>query len=137
MGPAVELIVVILLPTALGFGILGAVRALRWAARERSHPPAVEPIDRLGARLRRLRAELEDLETRSDVPHKGLRLRALRAAYVDTLTMACERLGISPPTGAHGTSSRGPGGRVPQADIYRVEAALRMSGLDVRETAPR
>jgi len=39
-----------------------------------------EPIERLGARMRRLRAELETLETRSDVQAKGVRLRALRGA---------------------------------------------------------
>jgi hypothetical protein len=48
----------------------------------------VEPIERLGANLRRLRAELEATETRSDVPAKALRLRALRGAYLGTLTAA-------------------------------------------------
>jgi len=66
------------------------------------------------------------METRSDLPAKNLRLRAIRAAYLDTLTSACQRLGVTPPPR---------GGRVRQADIYRVEAALRQRGLDVRETA--
>jgi len=131
------LIAAILFPTALGFGTLGAIRALRWAARRRSRPPALEPIERLGASLRRLRAELEDLETRPDVPHKGLRLRALRAAYIDTLATACARLEVSPPSEAGGAPARGPGGRVPLTEIYRVEAALRQRGLDVREAASR
>jgi hypothetical protein len=135
--PVVELIAVFLLPTALGFGALGAIRACRWAAQRRTRPTVAEPIGRLAARLRRLRAELEDLETRQDVPHKGLRLRALRAAYVDTLTAACGRLAVSPPTGARGAPPREPGSRVPLAEIYRVEAALRQRGLDVRETASR
>ena len=135
MGLAVEFIAVVLLPTALGFGALGAVRVLRWAGQRRSYPVVVEPIERLAARLRRLRAQVEDLETRPDVPHKGLRLRALRAAYVDTLVTACERLEVSPPVGSHGAAPRGPADRVLLAEIYRVEAALRQRGLDVRETA--
>ena len=57
------------LPSAHPLGIAAAAR----------HPAVVEPIERLGASLRRLRAQLEDLETRPDVLHKGLRLRALRA----------------------------------------------------------
>jgi hypothetical protein len=137
VGRDFEWVAVILLPTALGFGTLGAIRVLRWAARWRSRPPAVEPIERLGASLRRLRAELEDLETRPGVPHKGLRLRALRAAYLDALATACTRLEVSPPIAAPGTRPRGVGGPVPLAEIYRVEAALRQRGLDVREVAAR
>jgi hypothetical protein len=137
VGRAAELIVVILSPTALGFGTLGALRALRWVAQRRSRPPVVEPIERLGASLRRLRAELEDLETRQGVPYKGLRLRALRAAYLDALATACGRLEISSPHDPPGGTPRRPGGRVPLAEIYRMEAALRQRGLDVRETASR
>jgi hypothetical protein len=132
---AAEWIAAILLPTALGYGSLGAIRVLRWAGQGRARPAAAEPIERLGGSLRRLRAELEDLETRPGVPHKGLRLRALRAAYIDALGAACARLEISPPNGTPGASARGPGGRVPLAEIYRVEAALRQRGLDVREAA--
>ena len=135
MGLAAEFIAVVLLPTALGFGAIGAVRVLRWAGERRSRPLVVEPIERLAARLRRLRAQVEDLETRPDVPHKGLRLRALRAAYADSLITACERLEVSPPVGSQGAAPRGPTDRVPLAEIYRVEAALRERGLDVRETA--
>jgi hypothetical protein len=135
VGLAVEYIAVVLFPTALGFGAIGAVRVLRWAGQRRSRPVVVEPIERLAARLRRLRAQVEDLETRPDVPHKGLRLRALRAAYVDCLITACERLEVSPPVGSQGAAPPGPADRVPQAEIYRVEAALRQRGLDVRETA--
>jgi hypothetical protein len=137
VAPAAELIAAILLPTALGFGTLGAIRVLRWAAQRRARPVPVEPIERLGARLRRLRAELENLETRQDVPHKGLRLRAVRAAYVDTLVTACGRLHVSPPGGLPGRPPGGPGSQVAQAEIYRAEAALRERGLDVRETASR
>ena len=89
-----------------------------------------EPIERLTATLRRLRAELESLETRTGVPNKHLRLRALRAAYMDVLGTACQRLGVTPP---RGTSAQ----RFDQADVYRVEAELRQRGIDVREPATR
>jgi hypothetical protein len=134
MRPAIEMIGVILLPTAVGYGVLGLIRAGRWAAerrtvkRARAHPVATEPIERLAARMRKLRAELEAMETRSDVPAKGIRLRALRGAYLDLLRVACERLEAAPPP---------PGDVIPQAEIYRAEAALRQRGLDVRETAKR
>ena len=126
MNTATELILAFLLPTMAGFALLGGVRALRWAEERRCRPPAPEPIERLSANLRRLRAELEATETRSDVPAKALRLRALRGAYLDTLAVACQRLEVSPPPR---------GDRVPQAEIYRAEAALRQRGLDVREDA--
>ena len=126
MTTAVGLIVAFLLPTAAGFTLMGGVRALRWAGERRCRPSAAEPIERLSANLRRLRAELEATETRSDLPAKALRLRALRSAYLDTLAAACQRLEVSPPP---------PGDRLPQAEIYRAEAALRQRGLDVRETA--
>jgi hypothetical protein len=122
----IELIAVILLPTALGFALLGSVRVVRWVAERRARAPALEPIDCLGANLRRLRAELESTETRTDLPVKNVRVRAVRAAYLDTLATACQRLEITPLPRD---------GRVRQADIYRVEAALRQRGLDVRETA--
>jgi hypothetical protein len=72
------------------------------------------------------------METRSDQPAKNLRVRALRAAYVDKLLDACQRLDVSPPAGvgAHPESVR-------QSDIYRMEAALLERGLDVREPAAR
>jgi hypothetical protein len=123
----IELIAVILLPTALGVALLGSVRMVRWAAerRARARAPALEPIERIGANLRRLRAQLEATETRADLPAKNVRVRAVRGAYLDTLASACQRLGVPPPPR---------GERVRQADIYRVEAALRQRGLDVRET---
>jgi hypothetical protein len=132
--PAIELIIVILLPTALGYGVLGSIRGCRWlaerrlAASARAHPVTAEPLERLGARMRRLRAELEAMETRTDVTAKGMRLRAIRGAYLDLLRVACERLNVAPLP---------PGDLVSQADIYRAEAALRQHGLDVRETASR
>jgi hypothetical protein len=134
MSPVIELIGVVLLPTAVGFALINSVRLARWAARLRpverriTHPVPAEPIERLAARLCRLHAELENTENRSDVPAKGIRLRALRGAYLDLLRAACQRLEVSPPP---------PGDHVPQAEIYRVEAGLRERGLDVRAPATR
>jgi hypothetical protein len=134
MTPVIELIGIVLLPTAVGCAVIYGVRLARWVAGQRpverliTRPVPVEPIERLGARLRRLHAELEDLENRSDVPVKGIRLRAVRGAYLDLLRTACERLEVSPPP---------PGDHVPQAEIYRVEAGLRERGLDVRAAATR
>jgi hypothetical protein len=94
-------------------------------------PPEPEPIERLTSTLRRLRAQLEDMETRTGVPNKHVRVEALRGAYLDVLGAACRRLEVSPPAieGNPGSS------RANQAEIYRVEAALRQRGLDVREPA--
>jgi hypothetical protein len=131
--PVIELVIVVLLPTAAGYALIYGFRGVQWSSgrwythRHRLDPPA-EPIERLGASLRRLRAELDETETRSGVPAKNLRLKALRGAYVDALCTACERLEVSPPPG---------GDRAPLAEIYRVEAALRQRGLDVREKAAR
>jgi hypothetical protein len=73
------------------------------------------------------------METRTDLPAKRLRMRALRAAYVDALTDACRRLDVSPPSDAAGRRPE----EIRQSDIYRMEAALRQRGLDVREPAGR
>jgi hypothetical protein len=117
-----------MLPTAVGGAVIGAARLSRWIIERRraaaSGRVPAEPIERLGARLRRLRAQLESLETATGVPAKALRLQALRAAFCEELGSACARLGVSPLTG---------GGRAPRAEIYRAEAALRQRGLDVRE----
>jgi len=131
VSPYVELIGVILLPTAAGYALLGFFRGIRWAGERdwsRRGAPEPEPIDRLAANLRRLRVQLEDMETRTDLPGKHLRLQALRGAYADALGTACQRLEVSPPP---------PGDHVPQAEIYRVEAGLRERGLDVRAPAAR
>jgi hypothetical protein len=115
-----------LMPVA-GYALIGAWRAAHWigeARARRNAAPAV-PIERLTADLRRLRAELNDTETRDGLTAKHHRVQALRGAYIDTLTAACERLDVPPP----------PGDRAPLAEIYRVESALRQRGLDVRETA--
>jgi hypothetical protein len=130
VNPVVELALIVLIPTAAGYALIGGFRGLRWCAdrwydwRYRQAPPA-EPMELLLANLRRLRADLEATETRSGVTAKNLRVTALRGAYVDALTTACQRLDVPSPSGA----------RAPLAEIYRIEAALRQRGLDVREPA--
>jgi hypothetical protein len=128
--PALELVAVIIFPTAAAYAVIGGFRVFRWYSerRYRNSPVTTEPIERLGANLRRLRAELEAVENnKMGTPAKNLRLRALRAAYIDALCSACQRLEVSHPP-AVGAS---------QAEIYRVESALRERGLDVRQVAPR
>lgn len=61
-------------------------------------------------------------------PFKAARVRSLRAAYVDVLSAACDELEVSPPA-ARGNST------MLLIEIYRVEAALRERGLDVRREA--
>src|SRR5262249_35283365 len=119
------------LPTLAGFVLIYAWRGAGWLgqarARRRAKALPPEPIERLEADLRRLRAELEDTETRSGLTAKHHRVQALRGAYLDTLAAACRRLDIAPPQG---------GDRASQAEIYRVEAALRHGGVEVRVQAP-
>jgi hypothetical protein len=132
VSPPFQLLVAIALPIAAIYSLIGGGRLVTWISEQQTRAPAPVPIERVRANLVRLRAQLEAMETRTDLPAKNLRLRALRAAYVDALNDACQRLDVSPPAGsqAHPES-------VPQSDIYRVEAALRERGLDVRETAGR
>jgi hypothetical protein len=131
VNPVLAYVLLFAMPTAVGFALIGAWRAARWLAEARYRarfqalPP--EPIERLEADLRRLRAELEDTETRSGLTAKHHRVQAVRGAYLDALAAACRRLDISPPRG---------GDRASQAEIYRVEAALRQGGLEVRAQAP-
>jgi len=131
VNPVLAYVLLFALPTAVGFALIGAWRGARWLAEARYRarfqalPP--EPIERLEADLRRLRAELEDTETRSSLTAKHHRVQAVRGAYLDALAAACRRLDIGPPRG---------GDRASQAEIYRVEAALRQGGLEVRVQAP-
>jgi hypothetical protein len=118
------------LPTAAGFALVYAWRGAGWIgearARRKAKASPAKATDRLEADLRRLRTELEDTETRADLTAKHHRVQALRGAYLDALAAACRRLDVSPPPG---------GDRASLSEIYRVEAALRQRGLDVRETA--
>jgi len=130
VSPPFQLLTAIALPIAAVYSLIGGGRLVKWIVEQQTRAPAPVPIERVRADLVRLRAQLEAMETRTDLPAKNLRLRALRAAYVDALCAACQRLEVSPPDGAqaHPESVR-------QSDIYRMEAALRERGLDVRETA--
>jgi hypothetical protein len=132
VDPAVEFVTAILLPIGAIYGLIASFRVARWAGERRdSHNiTEPEPIERLAATLRRLRGELESLETRTGVPNKHVRVRALRGAYLDVLGTACQRLGVTPP---HGASAQ----RFDQADVYRVESELRQRGVDVREPTTR
>jgi hypothetical protein len=126
VGTTLELVVAILLPTALGCLALGAARAFRWVTgRRRGGSLPAEPIEQLGADLRRLHAQLEATENQPPTPGKAVRVRAIRAAYVDALCAACQRLEITAPAPGHE--------HVPLAEIYRLEADLRLRGLDVRQ----
>jgi hypothetical protein len=125
--PVVEWVITLTLMPAAGYALIGASRAARWLGAGRRVTPPPEPIGQLAADLRRLRADLEDTETRAGLIAKYHRVQALRGAYLDVLSAACQRLDVAPP----------PGDGAPLAEIYRVEAALRQRGLDVRETAAR
>ena len=127
MRPVVEWVITCTLLPAAGYAFVGACRAAQWLGEGRRVAPPPEPVDQLAADLRRLRADLEDTETRAGLTAKYHRVQALRGAYLDALSAACQRLDISPP----------PGDGAPLTEIYRVEAALRQRGLDVRETAAR
>jgi hypothetical protein len=130
VSPPFQLLTAIALPIAAVYSLIGGGRLVKWISEQQTRAPAPVPIERVRANLVRLRTQLEAMETRSDLPAKNLRLRALRAAYVDALCEACQRLDVSPPTSAQARPEN-----VPQSDIYRMEAALRERGLDVRETA--
>jgi hypothetical protein len=128
MATVAWVVLALLLPTAALYALIAVVRGGRGLAELRHKAPAPEPADLLQARLRRLRAQLEATEAAPGAIAKHHHVRAVRGAYLDTLREACARLEVSPPPG---------GDRARQADIYRVEAALRERGLDVREPAGR
>ena len=132
MSPPFEFAAAIVLPVAAVYGVIGAGRLLKWLSEGPSRPPAPVPIEQVRANLVRLRAQFDAMETRNDLPAKNLRLRAIRAAYVDALIDACQRLDVSPPAAARAHPET-----VRQSDIYQMEAALLERGLDVREPAAR
>jgi hypothetical protein len=135
MGSIALWVFAVFLPSLAMGAVLFALRAWRradeLARRHRADRAPAEPVERAEraeARLRRLRAELEELENQLGGPARHHRIVAVRGAYLDCLTSACQQFGVSPPAG---------GDRARQAEIYRVEAALRAHGLDVREPAVR
>ena len=100
MSPPFEFAAAIALPIAAVYALIGGGRLLKWLSEQQTRSQSPETIEQLRANLVRLRALLEDMETRTDQPAKNLRVRALRAAYVDRLVDACQRLDVSPPPGA-------------------------------------
>ena len=102
------------------------------AYRDRRRPPVslVVPIERVTADLRRLRVQLEARENRIGGGVNGMRMGAVRVAYVELLCVACRQLDIVPPRGHADWHT-------PLAEIYRVEAQLRDRGLDVRQDGYR
>lgn len=124
LGAVGLLALALLLPTAVGYAVLGLARALRWWGERRRPVPVEPPLHSVAADLRRLHDAVDRVELARDLPAKRLRLTAARAAYVDALVSACRRLDVEPPAVV--------GSTVPQVEIYRVEAALRRRGLDVR-----
>ena len=111
--------------------LVSAVAALvrrQWeqiAAHRRPVDVVPPPIEKVAADLRRLRAQLEARENRPGLTGKGMRMGAVRIAYVQVLALACQQLDVPPPRS-------GPHWHTPLAEIYRVEAQLRERGLDVR-----
>ncbi len=131
MGPVFAWVGTFMSLAVVGWAVLGGVRLCRKFAGIRSPRPVLgEPIEVLGANLCRLHSRLEAEENEMLLtPFKAARLRALRGAYVDVLSAACERLGVPPPVTPSDTAAS-------LAEIYRAEAALRECGLDVRRQIP-
>jgi len=127
VGRVIEVVLAIVLMPLAGYALIGMWRLARRISEARCRDAPPEPVERIEADLRRLRAELEDTETRAGLTAKHHRVRALRGAYLDALGAACRRLEVSPPAG---------GDHAPLAEIYRVEAELRRGGVDVRPGAP-
>jgi len=82
-------------------------------------------IERVTADLRRLRQQLEDRENQPGTTGKGMKMGAVRLAYVEVLDTACRQLDVRPPEHVGQLQT-------PLAEIYRVESELRHRGLDVR-----
>ena len=126
MGTLVILVVAVALPTLVGCAAITLVRVARAVgARRHAGTTTARPIEQVAADLRRLRAELESAENRPRTTAKGTRVRALRQAYADTLATACAQLGVMAPAVLRS-------GRASRTEVYRIEAALRERGLDVR-----
>jgi hypothetical protein len=122
---AALLVGAILMPTLLGGAVIGAARLWRrFEARDRGPVPMGPPIEHIAADVRRLRDERGQMVSRGPGPGRGVRSRALNAAYVDALTAACRALGTRPPE----TNGSGPTAMV---EIRRVESELRIRGLDI------
>jgi hypothetical protein len=130
---AAGIVLILLTPTLAGVALLLAIGL--WAdavpkMRVRRKPPvaSIPPLERVAANLRRLRRDVIRLENSPEpTPGRSSRLASLRSAYCDSLVIACRALEV--PVDRADLSRR------PDAEIYRVEAALRERGLDVAPTA--
>jgi hypothetical protein len=128
-----EVVLILLIPTLVGAGLIWGVRLWgivgRWIqARRATAAAAPMPLERLAANLRRLHQQVARVEDAADSkPGRGVRVRALRTAYGDSLLAACRALDVP---GAPTDPTR-----LTTSEIYRLEAALRARGLDVRPTA--
>jgi hypothetical protein len=124
MATGLLLVVAVFLPSAFAAALLGT-RALwrRAAERQRRPLPVGPPIERIAADLRRLNRERRVQVGRGPAPGRGVRSRALTAAYLDVLGVACRVLEVRPPEVG--------GGRTAAMEIARVEDELRRRGLDV------
>jgi hypothetical protein len=124
---AVVLVGVLLLPTLIGGALVGSTRLWRrWRQRRQELQPIPigPPIERIAADLRRLNGQRVVMQQQEASPGRGVRARALTAAYVDVLTDACRVLEVVPPRA-------GMSGVAATAEIQRVEAELLVRGLDV------
>ena len=126
MANAIVALGVVLFPTIVGMSVIGLLRLRRrFQDRRRRGPvPAGPPIERIAADLRRLYRQRTMLGTNGPDPGRGLRTKALNAAYVDVLISACRALDVAVP-------QTGPNGLVSDVEIERVEGDLRQQGLDV------
>lgn len=123
MAPAGWLVLAVALLTGSGYAVVAAYRVYERVSDRGRGSVEPESIEQLKARLRRLHDLVDAMEAApSDLPAKNLRCRATRAAYVDVLSVACERFRIAPPAGQP----------VPWPEIFRVESDLRRHGVDVR-----
>jgi hypothetical protein len=129
------IVLILLTPTLAGAALIGMVRLSRETTRRsrirRSGATAgTPPLEQVAADLRRLHREVVRLEDAPDTsPGRHVRLRAVRSAYGDSLLVACRALEV--PVASADIS------RLPAAEIYRLESALRDRGLQVYPTALR
>jgi hypothetical protein len=128
VNPVILLAIALLMMPVTGYFVIAGWRGGSRLAEARRKAPPPEPVERLEADLRRLRAELEDTETRAGLTAKQHRVRALRGAYLDVLSTACRRLDVPPPEG---------GEHATLAEIYRAESAVLSRGVRTNPPDPR
>ena len=123
---ALALLLMLSLPFLVN-GVIAFVRNQWEQIATQRHPAglASHSIERVAADLRRLRSQLESRENRPGSTGKGMKMAAVRRAYVEVLAAACRQLDVRPPQQSGQLET-------PMAEIYRVESELRARGLDVR-----